>query len=349
VDKALRKLLIEVSAEKHSETAAPRYVDDLIAQFNGYSRRQTTYIPLFGLRLHTDSFEIGQVVLESMTDARVEELIGKMETNISTTRNSEEDKQQFVKINRELLMELRGLTCARFDAVAEPVRARERAEEESRRILDLLRYAVPTLYPKNYRVAVGLLGDVFSTRRVVPIHSPQNFNITVESIGPLAPLELSPQNVEVMEQLGVFDASAILKKPRKGLTDFEDALLRGIHWFADSQTQPELGNKLLSLMTCLETFFTPKDGNPIGTAIAEGVAILVTDGIENRRRVKQKIKDYYRMRSGISHGGRKAILESDLAVLERITQIVTEQMINRRSEFLTRQALLDWIEEQKLG
>lgn len=99
-------------------------------------------------------------------------------------------------------------------------------------------------------------GEVSAAQRIIPTLSPQNFNLVLETVGPLTPFEFSPQNVEIMKRLGVFEVSAILRKPHKKQTDFEETLLRGIHWFADAQVQPEVENRLLSLIACLETFLT---------------------------------------------------------------------------------------------
>ena len=47
--------------------------------------------------------------------------------------------------------------------------------------------------------------------------------------------------------------------------------MRTIYWYANSQRQFEIENQLLNLIISLETLLTPRDGNPIGTAIAEGL------------------------------------------------------------------------------
>jgi len=56
-----------------------------------------------------------------------------------------------------------------------------------------------------------------------------------------------------MERIGAFKLSDILAKPEKQLTDFEKTLLRTLHWFSSSLTQPEIENQLLNMITCLET------------------------------------------------------------------------------------------------
>jgi hypothetical protein len=88
-------------------------------------------------------------------------------------------------------------------------------------------------------------------------------------------------------------------------------LLRGLHWFAVSQTQVERENELLNLITCLETFLS--DGKSITNAVAVNAAHLLATGLEARLEIKRKLQGLYSVRSGVSHGGQKAILEQELA------------------------------------
>ena len=116
-----------------------------------------------------------------------------------------------------------------------------------------------------------------------------------------------------------------------------------------SQTQQEIENQLLNLIICIEAFLTPKEATPIGTAIAEGVAIILATGLDRKIRLKKRIKEIYGMRSAISHGGRKAILQSDLEELRSVAGDFIMTMISRKEEFKSRQDLLVWIETQKFG
>ena len=150
-----------------------------------------------------------------------------------------------------------------------------------------------------------------------------------------------------MKQIGVFDVATLLSQ--ETLTEYQETLLRGIHWFANSQTQDESENILLGLITCIETFLTPRDGGPVTTAIAESIAIIGGKDLASRKRLKKKVKGLYCLRSRISHGGKKAILDADLAALRQITAGLTMTMIQKRNDFETITAFLEWIEDQKLS
>jgi hypothetical protein len=351
IDKTLQELLANIIKDGDINKTS-HYFDKLLIGFEEYSKEQIVYVPLVGIQMHVDTLPIGKVVIKKMTEAQVNDLAKKIESIVLLSKHTAEEKEHHTQFFRQqILRELAGKVCAEYRVVAEPGRARERAEVESHRVLDLLRYCIPSLYPKGKDVAIGLQGEISFEPRLTPIISSDINSFTLDSqlVGPYVTFELSLKSMEVMKRMGVFKVSKVLEKSDKNLTDFEDTLLRGIHWYANSQTQSETENEFLCLVTCLETFLTPRDGNPIGTAIAEGVAIIIATGLENRKYLKKRVKDFYRMRSAVSHGGRKAILDTDLAELRAIARKLTMVMIERKDEFQSQQSLLNWIEDQKLG
>ena len=351
--KAIKRILATVIKEGQTESAG-RLFDQLSEEFDTYSQKHVVYVPLAGINLHTDSFPMGNIVFRKMTNAYVDELFEKMKSITMLTLSPLEVKEAHNAWTKQRFEDLRGTVCAEFYTVAEPQRARERAEEEVRHVLDLLRYAISVLTLRGLNIAVGLQGEVVNVIRTTPTLSLDELSYELPSSykGPLQPFELSPENIQKMVQIGIFKVAEILKLPDK-ITDFEKALLRGIHWFATSQTQFEKENEFLNLMTCLETFLTPSGSTLISPSlanqVAEGTARLLTTELKNRVALKERVKSLYGTRSGVSHGGEKAILESDLADLGSIAKELIFQMIERKDEFPTHKALLNWLDERRLA
>ena len=184
----------------------------------------------------------------------------------------------------------------------------------------------------------------------------KSVSLKSELIGQIALFKLDNESIGRMEKIGAFKLFDILAKERQQLSNFEEALLRSIHWFSNHLDQYEIENQFLSLVICLETLLTPRNNDPVCTAIADGVAILsITndnngdDMIEKRMDLKSRVKKLYRKRSGISHGGKKQIFESEVRELRMIAQILIIEMIRRKDEFQSQEELLSWIEKQKLG
>lgn len=352
IEEALHSIIARVIQSHEKQKDTNDLLENLINNLVNYNREWIVLVPLSGIVMQLDSIQLGKVTIYTITKERAEELLAKIETIILSTRHTDKEKQQMVQIEREhFLRGIQNNVCAEFRVIAEPGRARERAEEETRRVLDILRYSIPSLYPDNCRISVSLLGEIISTSRWIPIISSdsKSFSESSRLIGPLVPFELGDSNIKQMEEIGAFKLSDIIAKPEKQLTDFEKTLLRALHWFSSSLTQHEIENQLLNMITCLETLLTPRGSNPIGTAIAEGVAILIRTGVENRIILKKKVQEIYRLRSAISHGGKKEIFESDVKELREISKTLIKTMIKRKDEFKSQKELLDWIEKQKLG
>jgi hypothetical protein len=353
VEKSLRAILAEAMVNRESPAEARKKASkgltSLVARLDEYAVEHTCYVPLAGLRLSSGDVELGQVVLEELTEERVNQLVGTVTTILNASKHTEDEKQALIRSEIHIIQGMQGWVCAKFRAVAEPERARDRAETEARRVLDLLRFAVPMLYPPWVNVAVGFDGEVFATQRMTPTLSDVNFNLQMVRVGPLSDLDLSQAKQEVMREVGAFDISDILRKPSGDLNDFEEALLRGVHWFADSRIQQEPENQLLSLITCLEAFLTQQGGSPIRSTVAEGVAMILGEGLEQRRELKKLVIGVYGQRSAVSHGGRTAVLQADLGQLEYIAHMLIRALIQRRGEFANRQGLARWLEDQRLA
>ena len=202
-----------------------------------------------------EEFSLGRINFKRITKAILEEILEAAETVIRKTKNLPEEQELFIKESNESLSnEFSEKVCAVYQVVAEPNRARELAEQETQLALDLLRYSIPVLYRDESIVRIGLSSQVTS------IYQPA---LTLSSVGLVQDrtllnrnYEISRNNITVLRKIGVFEMSDILTKPYEQLSDFKKTLLRGVHWFANSQTQIKIENEFLNLIICLEVFFT---------------------------------------------------------------------------------------------
>ncbi|MEL6351243.1 MAG: hypothetical protein AAFR58_05720, partial [Cyanobacteria bacterium J06627_28] len=121
------------------------------------------------------------------------------------------------------------------------------------------------------------------------------------------------------------------------------------YWSGKSQTHMDLENEFLNLITCLEVFFTPPGGDPISSTIAESVALWLGSNLEERIKIRKRIKKLYTRRSEVSHGSTDPIKTEDLAYLQTITINVMKKMIERRSEISEKEDIGRLIDNQKLG
>lgn len=339
VSDLLCKVLGELYKSNHTSTGEAALFKHL-SDYRAYKKSHFVLVPLFGIALHVPSLKIGRVTIIQPSNSDLEQRLGK---NV------------VLQPGKYILNTLSGNVLAEFEAIAEPIRAKEMAIEETRRALEILRYGIPFIFKDGYkslRLNVSIVGDHPDRdciSFVMPSTNTDSMTFTLENNRPAIPLRITEDNVSKLKECGAMDVAAFLEKPLGTLTDIERILLRGLHWFGNALCHGEAENELLSLTTCLETFLTPKDGNPIGTAIAEGIAILLVDTLEDRKKLKKRVKELYGKRSGVSHGGQKAVLESDLVELRDIAKRLICKVITLRSKVPSQKALLEMIEDAKLG
>jgi succinate dehydrogenase flavin-adding protein (antitoxin of CptAB toxin-antitoxin module) len=132
----------------------------LIKEFEDYNIEQTVYIPLAGIEIE-NPIEIGTVELVKMNDEIINSILDQVNDIIEQTTNAPEEKNKYKIDNEQHLKELfRSKVCAKYKVIAEENRAKERAEEETRRVLDLILFSAFFLYTDNIRVNVGLFGEL---------------------------------------------------------------------------------------------------------------------------------------------------------------------------------------------
>ena len=348
VESKLNSLIAITSAQKSYDQTKNRLkeIDD---EYISFSTEYSVVIPIFGL-IVSDLINIGKVEFLQMDGNKIESVLGPMENVIQSTLHTDEEKKKIIEIQNSIISsKFLNAVCSRVQVIAEPTRAKEIAEVETKRSLDILRFSIPAIYPPSHKISVGLWGEVARDARISLVLSDSNFTLDHQLVGPLHSFKIDSENIPHMERIGVFRFSQILNKSDSSLTDFENTMLRSLHWFANSLRQDENENAFLNLITSLEALFNPRDGNPIGTAIAEGCAFLLSKDIQSRKRIKKRIKERYGFRSGVSHGGKKVILDADLIELRAYLMVVLSKLSGRVGEWNSQKDFLDWIEDQKFA
>lgn len=309
-------------------------IEQLVIEYEGYSVEQTVYVPLAGIEMVVPKLKVGRVMLKRF--------------DVFETTSCLPEQSRVELCARIPSTFQTGVTAAEFRAIAEPTRARERALEEVRRILDLFRFSMPFVHPWNRDSQVGLGGEplVWTLNTLTMTPTTGAFGINQQKFGH-SDWTLDLATVEKLERFGFSAVSEILAKENP--SDFEECLLRAVHWFAMSRTAVEVENRLLNLVTSIETFFTPKDRDPISSSVAEGVALFLGSTLGERKSIKARIKHFYSRRSSLSHAGKGSVLKSDLLELENYAGKTILRMIERLSTFKTRDDLLAWLEDERLS
>lgn len=347
--KTVHGLLSQIRAKP--EEAESLLLEELARLEKAFIER-VAYVPLFGVKLEIEKYEIGRVTLKSLSE---EEAAGVAET-VSSIALAALGEETVVEANAKIIEKqvreaLRIGTCSILRAVGEPQKVFEIAETETRRALDLIRFSIPALYPARQRVNVSLAYELSTGFRNVPVIATDgsSFALHANRAGPLRPYVFTNKTSGRLDDIGVSRLSELLRKPRTSLTGFEKALLRSVHWFASAYGQEEPENALLNLITSLEVLFTPRDRSPIATSVAESAALVFGEDLESRLEIKRLVLARYNDRNKISHGGRLAVEESEVEQLMAVVGEVLVRMVERLDEFRSREAIAEWLEHVRLS
>jgi len=177
----LRDVLGQLREDNTTEKAQ-ELLSNLEVEYRSYSKDHTVVVLLAGIVTHDCDLRIGQVTIRKMTEESLKERLGILA------------RTEFA---RQILERLAEAVVAEFSTAAEPVRAKERAVEETRRAVDVLRYSIPFIVPTDYKrmgMNVGIVGDYPDNSAIaVVLPSPDDKSMTVmsDSRGPAIPYRLN--------------------------------------------------------------------------------------------------------------------------------------------------------------
>ena len=317
----------------------------LITELKEFNEFSEVYLKIEGILLQKMCFELGKVKFTPGDDFLLQFLRERAERKVGI-----ENLVYIANSFEGNLNELKGDCVAIVKVKAIPEKAYEVAKEEVGRAIDLIRYCSKILYPLNENIRFGLKGDYpRSLRRGLIFSDSSDSSILSnrEFIGSPQFFEINEKSLNKIEEIGIFSLSKALQK--KQATKFEELLLRTIHWFSIALTQYEAGNAFLCLIIALESLFKNPQGNSLGATVAESVAFMLYDNLEGRKKIIARMKDFYGQRSGVAHGGKKVISDSDLYYLMIIVRECISIGIKKIQDFNTQTELMNWLEEIKLS
>jgi hypothetical protein len=318
----------------------------LLAEMDCFSQERRVFIRVEGIVLVGMCVDIGRVRLCPGDEHLVEEIAVAADRVIDLTLASEEGKTALKKEDRKRLNErMTGACIAMIQLNAEPVRAIERAKEEVRRSLDLLRLGIKATHRLQDDIRIGIAGDHPSVVVDAVALSDSSIDTEVKRVG--FPLRIDASFLNNLEQLGIFRVSGALAKDR--CTNLEEAIITSVHWFSVASCQDDKSNAFLLLVVSLETLFKQAEGASIAGTVAEGAAFLLGQTKEQRLEISKLVRKFYRMRSSVAHSGRSSFTDIDLDRLMLIVLKVILEVVSRADRLCTQGDLDNEIQLMKFS
>ncbi|MEJ7838930.1 MAG: hypothetical protein WKF81_08945 [Thermomicrobiales bacterium] len=323
-------------------------LNQIILDVETYSTERRIVIPVSRMHLSLEEFSVGRVRFWTVSEQSPLLLRSKSDSvqGSNTVDSPEMIYGDLIKDNDFI-----GKVVAETSVVAEHGRAIEIAEQEIRRALGIVNFANASVHLSTDQADsfAGIYENSSPTVKLSLVVSETDEVTDLQSEPSTWPIEITSALLDHFDKFGFSDLSLLLIQPAKSLTTLEDSLLLAVHWFASSQTQVELENRLLNLVTCLEALFGPRGGIAIKTSVAEATAIVVGSNLDERLDIKRFIVNAYDARSEISHGGKKAVSVALVSELRSICARVITTLVHWTTRLDTQVQLHSWLERQRLS
>lgn len=354
VEDLLRNLMCEQLSHDMSLEETSKSLEEKLEMLNRDCKQHTVYLPLEGFFLYEEEVEelkLGQICIVKLTEPKFQLVFDNLRHIwLENQHHSQREKEYFLKEDEGALREaFLNRVCAKISVKAEAKRAVEIAIEKTQDALNLLKYAIPIIYPRsNHKLHIGIDGEAgFKHTKALALSDPYSSYYLSSSSLLTKTFDINKSVLESLDKIGIFKVSTILED-ETNRTEFGEALIEAIRWFSFSQNQLTTAGELLYLTICMEIFLCPKPGDKISTSIAEGVAFILEEELDDRKKIKTRVKHLYGLRSVVAHGKREPVLESDVIEMQEIVMSFLAKMIVFSDELKTLDDLTNWIEDEKL-
>lgn len=329
-----------ISADQPSEHDTSVEIAAAMKTMEQYEVEQTVYLRVRGLRLE-QPLRLGNVEFVMCSAEVAEKHIAEIYEKIDhTLRNG--DQRLSSRFSEYFSYNCLAITRV----VAEPLKAFERAHDETRRSLEILRFAcVHANFGKN--VKFGLDGDLSLVDSIAFVSSQEAATGDLNPDGMTLPYLIDAPGLANLDKIGALKLADFLLDPN--LSQFKESLLRAVHWLSSAITQTEKENKYLHLVIALEALFTAPKGEPISNTIAESSALVMNNTLSGRLQIKALVKKCYDTRSTIAHGGKSPVTDHDLGQLTIIVWNVIRALIDKTDDFQNQKDLRAHLENLKFS
>ena len=293
------------------------FVDFLSEECTGAVKDFEVWMPICQTYVET-SFTIGDLTIQSVTKQMFDDWEGEIIDNLAKNPNSDlAGAKSLIKRKR---MTLQGLAAATINLRAEREKAAEIAFSKAEVAVSLLRIFSPANFHPNLTSYCDLLGrENIQSYDYLIMEKSNSFSF----VSGVASKEFQDWRIDSnyandIKTKGLDRLSSILNSSRK--TDFENDVLDALFLYSKSCLKSDISDKLVYILVPLETLLLKDENEPIMQNIAERLALLIGNTIEERRKIFSNVKAVYSIRSKFIHHGKKPGQEE--------TEILREFMFN---------------------
>lgn len=288
-------------------------------------------IPLHGISLSNQELEIGPFSLKSRNKIKNEMKEISENSNIDMLVD-----MQIPNSNQVLLIN-------RYQTDHE--KALEINLNHTNRFVDILnwKFSQITQPTNSIKYIVSIQAPTIEKINFFSLKNKENISTHTKILSSRFPLDLNTIENHLTNDEVIWLVRLIIDDK---INDYQDAILKSIHWFSKFWCETQSDNKLLYLAIALEALLS--EAFATSSFVSDRVAFILGENKETRIKLRNLTKQLYDLRSDIAHGNNiNVVKEIDLNQLEKITRNIIQYCLNNRENFQTLKEFKSFIDNKK--
>jgi|JI10StandDraft_1071094.scaffolds.fasta_scaffold11337_9 hypothetical protein len=269
--------------------------------------------------------------------------------DMNPTTKSARDAPEIIRSFEVLMSRIQGLAAVVTTIEAEPQRAKEWAREEAERVTSALALFSKGAFLPDVKCVCRPKGMEHVSQSLAVLVSEGRF-LTEEATVDLPSAgfwRLDNKEIASMRS-SILDKVSLLMQKRSP-NAFEKSVLNSIFLYAKCAFTAEPVEKLVYVLSGLESVLLKNETEPIQQNLAERLAFFLKKGLDERKRVIKIVRGVYGMRSRYLHHGNSL---SDLELMTDFLSIAWTfyfQLLVNVTKFQTKDDFICALDDVKLG
>jgi hypothetical protein len=335
--KALEEAAFDWAIARSLNQSNQNLCESLLATFNSRIKEYWVWIPIHGL-ITDFSLKLGRIELHSISPAFFE----TWESKLKHLNQWNESTEAIVK---HTMQAYQGYAASTIRIVAEPIRARELAFEETENAMAILRTFQPCIMHPRIPSFIRPRGrEHLQGSSCIFIEDDMACPPDSVAEEPFGDWILDQEMIDALISCGL---GALHDMYLDLESDYARDLWKSIWTYSRSTLQKEPEDRLIYVFRALESFLLRGDTESIQQNIADRVAFTISSTSDERMAIVKTVKAVYSQRSKSVHHN-QSIQEMD-TVIEFLRHVFRffVHAIRRREEFSSRSQFLESLDALK--
>ena len=325
------------------QTACPTFFDALTFAAGRDITKSTSWIPIANLEIEAP-FPIGAVELRPISSSVID--AWEAETASIPAEHRANAAQLFAKIRKRF----QGRAAVIIPLEAEPNRAYEVAVERAELATSLLAiFSLGALLPDVKCLSKLSGSELIAQATVLSSPDDDSFRMTENILDRASarPWRLDKKEIVELRKSGLDAMSALLNDDDPN--EFKRAILNALIIYSKSAFTAEPVEKVIYILSSLESMLLKNETEPIQQNLAERMAIFIAGDLATRKKVISNVKSIYGVRSGYLHHGHQRSEIDSITEFMNSTSVFYVRLLANAEQFSTRLEFVSAIDDAKLS